>query len=402
METSNTLIRQFPDIALLSSLVVFTVGYLVRPVGAVFFGLIADGRGLKKTYSLCSMLLAGATVGLCLMPPTESVGMTSIIIGYGLRLLQGLALGGAYCTTALMAYDLAPPNARSRFTSLIQITSPAGYLTAIAAVIILKLIMGAEAFAIWGWRVCFFFGIFLFYYSYKIAQGPYKEPDTIHPEKITSRVSELIHSFSHNPKWARRFFLFVFPLGCAMGLSIYISNIYQLFFLQNVLHLDPTVSKFIIAISNLITLPTFFLWGALADFKGALKVVLGGILLVLITALPGYHLMEHIAGLMRVQPTSVGVYAMEMVIVTTLIGILGIVTYAPMITLLSENLPAKNRTTLFALSYNCGFGIFGSLAHVIGSIDHEQRITNYGSIYAAMAFLGFLLIIAAIGNRLSK
>src|SRR6266478_3305340 len=80
--------------ALLSAFATYAAGFLVRPFGAIFFGRIGDLVGRKYTFLVTIIVMGTATFLVGLLPTYEKVGMVSPILLVGLRLLQGLALGG--------------------------------------------------------------------------------------------------------------------------------------------------------------------------------------------------------------------------------------------------------------------------------------------------------------------
>ena len=54
--------------ALLSTLAVFAVGFVMRPVGAAVLGAYADRHGRKKGMTLTVGLMAGAAFVIALIP----------------------------------------------------------------------------------------------------------------------------------------------------------------------------------------------------------------------------------------------------------------------------------------------------------------------------------------------
>lgn len=398
VESSQPLVSKFPDLAAVGSVVSFVVGYLARPLGAVFFGLIGDGHGLRRTYFLSSLLLILTTVGLGMLPSLTALGAGALFISYVLRLLQGFAIGGAYCVTSLLAYDLAPRTAKSRFTNFIQLSSPAGYLSAIALVILLKLSLGDNTFARWGWQICFFFALFLLYYTYRIGISHTFEQRQPRDVSLKQLWFEMVHWLRDNPEHSRRFWFFILPLSAATCLNVYVGNIYQLYFFQNMLGIEPTLAKFILAISSLIFLVACIMWGYLADRYGYMKVMILGLYASLICVLPSYMLMEKLSMVMRTEARTVGYCSAAIILLAAFVGIVTASAYCPLITFLGDNLPKQNRTTFFAICYNIGFGLFGICAHAAGTYGIRLG-TIYGSIYFSMAIIPIALIIVRLYER---
>src|SRR5438477_11501786 len=84
-----------PVAAFLSTVALFSVGFLIRPLGAFVFGRIGDLVGRKYTFlvTLSGMGLATALIGL--IPNYAHIGLMAAVLLFGLRLVQGLCLGGA-------------------------------------------------------------------------------------------------------------------------------------------------------------------------------------------------------------------------------------------------------------------------------------------------------------------
>src|SRR6476469_8877025 len=81
---------------LLASLATFGAGFGVRPLGAVVFGHIGDLVGRKYTFLVTMATMGIATALTGLLPTYAQIGIWSPVLLVGLRLLQGLALGGEY------------------------------------------------------------------------------------------------------------------------------------------------------------------------------------------------------------------------------------------------------------------------------------------------------------------
>src|SRR5258705_3871756 len=86
--------KTHPVAALLSTIALFTAGFLIRPLGAFLFGWLGDRVGRKYTFivTLTGMGLATSAIGL--IPTFQSIGLAAAFILFGLRMIQGLCLGG--------------------------------------------------------------------------------------------------------------------------------------------------------------------------------------------------------------------------------------------------------------------------------------------------------------------
>ncbi len=168
------------------ALLAFAAGFLVRPFGALFFGALGDIIGRKYTFLMTILIMGLSTFLVGLLPGYNSWGAAAPIILIGLRMLQGLALGGEYGGAAVYVAEHAPANRRGYFTSFIQTTATLGLLLSLIVILSVQgyvngnwpatevldaagaVVMNADgtpkmikAFDLWGWRVPFLGSIFL-------------------------------------------------------------------------------------------------------------------------------------------------------------------------------------------------------------------------------------------------
>src|SRR3546814_13105822 len=100
-------------------------------------------------------LMGASTFLVGVLPSYASIGVAAPILLVVLRLVQGLALGGAYGGAATYVAEHAPDGKRGRFTSFIQTTATLGLFEALGVGIVLRTVMGEVEFADWGWRIPF-------------------------------------------------------------------------------------------------------------------------------------------------------------------------------------------------------------------------------------------------------
>jgi MFS family permease len=134
------------------ALAAFAAGFAVRPFGALVFGRIGDMVGRKNTFLVTMGIMGLSTFLVGLLPSYATIGVAAPLLLVGLRLLQGLALGGEYGGAATYVAEHAPNNKRGFYTSFIQTTATLGLFAALLVVIGVRYAVGEEAFKDWGCR----------------------------------------------------------------------------------------------------------------------------------------------------------------------------------------------------------------------------------------------------------
>ena len=121
--------------ALLSTLAIFAVGFIVRPFGSLVFGRIGDVVGRKHAFLVTLIIMGVSTFCLGLVPNFSQIGWFAPLLVLILRVAQGLALGGEYGGAATYVAEHAPDNRRGYYTSFIQTTATLGLLLSIVVII---------------------------------------------------------------------------------------------------------------------------------------------------------------------------------------------------------------------------------------------------------------------------
>src|SRR5271166_4134085 len=150
-----------PTIGFIFTLLAFAAGFAVRPFGALLFGRIGDLVGRKYTFLVTMMLMGLGTFLIGVLPSYATAGILAPIILIGLRLVQGLALGGEYGGAVIYVAEHSPPGKRGYYTSWVQTTATVGLFLALLIILGIRTLMGEEAFGSWGWRLPFLFSIIL-------------------------------------------------------------------------------------------------------------------------------------------------------------------------------------------------------------------------------------------------
>src|SRR6059036_2845578 len=144
-----------PVAAFLSTVAIFSVGFLIRPLGAFVFGRIGDLVGRKYTFliTLSGMGLSTALIGV--VPSYAKIGVAAAVILFLLRLIQGLCLGGEYGGAITYVAEHVSDERRGYYTGWLQTSPTLGIVVSLAVIIATRSYFGTEVFNAWAWRVPF-------------------------------------------------------------------------------------------------------------------------------------------------------------------------------------------------------------------------------------------------------
>ncbi|AZL68518.1 MULTISPECIES: MFS transporter [Pseudomonas] len=272
--------------AFIFALLAFAAGFAVRPFGAIVFGRLGDMIGRKHTFLITIVIMGLSTAIVGLLPNYATIGVAAPVILITLRLLQGLALGGEYGGAATYVAEHAPKGRRGFFTAWIQTTATLGLFLSLLVILSCRTLMGSEVFEDWGWRVPFLLSILLLAISVYIRLQLNESPVFL-KIKAEGKASKapLTESFA---RWDNLKVVIMSLLGGTAGQAVvwYTGQFYALFFLLQMLKIDPQTANLLIAGSLLIGTPFFILFGSLSDRIGRKPIIMAGCILAALTYFP--------------------------------------------------------------------------------------------------------------------
>ncbi len=278
-----------PTSAFIFALLAFAAGFLVRPFGAIFFGRLGDMIGRKYTFLVTILIMGLSTFIVGVLPTYATIGVAAPVILIGLRLLQGLALGGEYGGAATYVAEHSPHGKRGAYTSWIQTTATLGLFLSLIVILGTRTWMGEEKFGDWGWRIPFLVSIFLLAISVWIRLSMNESPafKKMKEEGRTSKAP-LTESFG---QWKNLKIVILALVGLTAGQAVvwYTGQFYALFFLTQALKVDAATANILIAVSLLIGTPFFIVFGTLSDRIGRKPIIMAGCLLAALTYFPLFN-----------------------------------------------------------------------------------------------------------------
>ena len=380
-------------ISFLVFLATFATGFAVRPFGAIVFGRIGDLVGRKYAFLVTLLIMGGSTTAIGLLPTYAQIGVAAPVLLVILRLLQGLALGGEYGGAATYVAEHVPDGKRGFYTSFIQTTATIGLFVSLAVILAVRLPLGEQQFAVWGWRIPFLLSVVLVAMSYYIRMR-LKESPLFTQLKATGKASTspLRDSMGNRKNW-KLMTLALFGATAGQAVVWYTGQFYALFFLQTVLKVDFVMANIIVAIALLLGTPLFVFFGALSDRVGRKRVMMAGCLIAALSYFPIYQGMSYFAA----DPRDPNVAMLVLLVFIQVVFVT--MVYGPIAAFLVELFPAKIRYTSMSLPYHFGNGWFGGFTPLIAS--SLVALTGYN--YAGLAFpIAIALMTFVIGTMYLK
>ena len=345
-----------PVAALLSTIALFTAGFLVRPLGAFLFGWLGDKVGRKYTFliTLTGMGLGTGAIGL--IPTYQSIGLAAAFILFCLRMIQGLCLGGEYGGAITYVAEHVPDDRRGYYTGWLQTSPTIGIVVSLAVVTLTRGYYGLDAFQAWAWRVPFLVSFLLvaiaIYIRLQLAETPIFQEIKAKGQMTKNPWKEAF--LSANIK----FVLIATIVVLGQGVVWYSGQFWALYFLQQVSKVDLLHSSYIVGLALLIGTPSLILFGAFSDRVGRKPIILGGFLLAALTYYPLYLWLGRVT-----QPDAIN-YPVAVFIIVILVCYVGMV-YGPIGAFLAEYFPARIRYTSVSVPYHIGNGWGGGLVPLI-------------------------------------
>jgi MFS family permease len=366
--------KTHPVAALLSTIALFTAGFLIRPLGAFLFGWLGDRVGRKYTFliTLTGMGIGTGCIGL--IPTFQSIGVSAAFILFGLRMIQGLCLGGEYGGAITYVAEHVSDARRGYYTGWLQTSPTLGIVVALAVVLTTRGYFGDASFnEDWGaWRIPFLISFLLvaiaIYIRLQLGETPIFEEIKAKGQMTKNPWKEAF--LSANIKFV--------GIACIVligqGVVWYSGQFWALYFLQQVSKVDVFTSSYIVMAALLIATPSLIFFGWLSDVIGRKPVILGGMLLAAVTYYPLYLWLGQVT-----QPGNIN-YPVAVFIIVILVCYVGMV-YGPVGAFLAEFFPGRIRYTSVSVPYHIGNGWGGGMVPFVTS-----------AAFAATGSIGYALL----------
>lgn len=372
-----------PTSALLSTLAIFAGGFIARPLGGLVFGRIADKSGRKLTLLITMLMLAGASLGIALLPTYESIGAWASLGLFIMRLIQGFAHGGESGVSYVYIAEIAPNKKRGLWTSSVYVSVIIGVMLATGVAALLTGVLAPEQMQNWGWRIGFGLGALLGVYVLFLRRQAH-ETDAFESIQKVENDTAVVEPITKTK--ILKMSLLVIVLNAAMNVWYYTWIAFAPAMVIAQYKMDPNgafIASLLAQACTIIFLPIF---GMLSDRFGRRPMVITFALLVAVMGMP-------ITSILTSQPWTL--FAAQSL--ALLVWTVGVGHYPA---LMAELIPARVRAVGVSILTSLAIGIFGGTAPYL--MSWVQSI-NAGWMFSAyQTVLAVITIIAALMMKETK
>lgn len=165
-----------PSVGTIATFGLFAVAFLIRPLGGLFFGPLADRIGRSRVLATTMLLMAFGTFAIGCIPSARSIGLWAPIALLVARLVQGFSTGGEYGNAMTFIAEYAPDRRRGFLGSFLEFGTFCGYLLGAVVVTAADLGLSDGQLLAWGWRIPFMvalpLGLIGVYLRVRLADTP--------------------------------------------------------------------------------------------------------------------------------------------------------------------------------------------------------------------------------------
>lgn len=323
--------------SLLLSLATFGAGFLMRPLGGLVLGRMADRRGRRPAMMLSFTLMGVGMVGLALTPPYHSIGLAAPVLVIAMRLLQGFAVGGEVGPSLAFLVEAAPPERRGFYTSLQPATADAAAFVAGVTGVVLATLLTPQALDKWGWRVAFLMGAAIVPVGLMIRRTL---PETLHRAEAGATQS------APPADNRRRIALLGFAILASATVIGYVQTNLTTY-AASTLHMSARAAFAATMVSGLCMTTFDPIGGWLSDRIGRKPVMITATALLAASTYPAF------LAIVRFHTPAALYWA------SAVLAILTGLTQGPVLTAVTEGLPRAVRAGTLAIVYALAISVFG-------------------------------------------
>ncbi|MDW8844620.1 MFS transporter [Erwinia sp. MMLR14_017] len=284
-----------PAMALLSSFATWSVGFIARPIGALFFGWLGDRKGRKVVMVSTIILMGASTTLIGVIPSYASIGLWAPACLVVLRFSQGFGAGAELSGGTVMLGEYAPAEKRGLVSSIIALGSNSG--TLVASLVWLAVVqMDQQQLQEWGWRIPFLCSSLIALVALWIRRHLKETPvfERKKAEIVAQRESALPLQPADNRSFWQRSRSFLVMVGLRIGENgpSYLAQGFIIGYVVKVLAVDKSVATTAVFLASLLGFLIIPFAGWLSDRFGRRITYRCFCLLLILYAFPAFMLLD--------------------------------------------------------------------------------------------------------------
>lgn len=360
---------------LMVALGTYGVASLARPFGAVILGSYMDRKGRRKGLILTLTLMAVGTVSLAITPSYATIGLLGpLIITIG-RLIQGFSLGVEGGGVNVYLAEIATPKNRGFYCAWQASSQALGVMAATGLGVLLTATLSMQQMQAYGWRIPLLVGCLIIPILFWLRRS-LQETEVFERSTHARTTGEILRILLEH--W--QIVLIGVLLTILNTTMFYFVNTYTALY-GTLLRLDP-LGNFTVALSvgtaSFILLPVF---GSLSDRIGRWPLLIAAPLLILATAYPAMSWLVAAPSFSR------------LLVVEFWLAILYAMYAGALVPFVVELMPAKVRSSGYAIILSFANGIFGTFTPfivtvLIGMTNNRASPALWLSAAAAVSLVG--------------
>lgn len=370
-----------PAMGVTLSYVSLAGGYIARPVGAIVFGHFGDRLGRKQMLVVTMVLMGLSSIGIGLIPGSDSIGGAAAVILVVFRLLQGFAVGGEWAGASLMSIEHAKKERRGFAGAIVQSGGPSGAVLATLTFSLLSF-LPSEQLLSWGWRIPFVASALVVVAAIIIRLGVKESPEFVAVDATVSKIKQripLVSTFREN--WRSVLLIVLTALS-----PFFLQSVTTTFGLQHAIANGNEQGNvlWMLTIANFVTIIATLFFASLSDRFGRIRVmttgfVVSGILIWFAFALLGVNnLWAVLAAFIILMPIGNSMIT------------------GPLAAYMAELFPVRNRFTGVGISYQLAATISAGFAPLIatslvGAASGSTVLLT--SLISGLAVLGLVAVV---------
>jgi MFS family permease len=354
--------------SLMFSMTTFAVGFMIRPLGAIFLGAYIDHIGRRKGLLVTLAMMSVGTLTIALVPGYETIGLFAPIVVVLGRLCQGFSAGVELGGVSVYLSEIATPGHKGFYVAWQSGSQQVAVVFAGVLGYALSNLMPPEKLAAWGWRIPLIVGCLIIPFIYLIRR--------------TLQETEEFAARSHHPTPSQiyagvlsnwRIVLTGVAMVVMTSVSFYTITAYTPTFGKEILKLtqsDSLLVTIMVGLSNLFWLPVM---GSLSDRIGRRPILVAFVSIAILTAYPTMTWLVS-------EPTFT-----KLLVVELWLSFIYASYNGAMVVHLTEIVPAEVRTAGFSVAYSLATTVGGSTPAIVTYLIHATGNRAMPGVWLSLA-----------------